>query len=341
MVKAAPSNKLLPSEEHSMKYTRGQAKAYTQEHFRGIWAAIPTPFDSVGEIDEKALRRDLRYYVDQLKIDGLFFGGVVGEFWALPFEERKRLHEMVLDEVGDGCMSIAHTACMSLRETIALTQHAQDHGSTFAVCINPPANPYAPAFVTNFFQTLCSEVDIGISLFNNALAGYSLSSEEIARLADIENIVAVKDAQALGHIEETRRLAGDRILVFDAVEDRFCENIIRHGDQCFMSSPSPYLLQTPERQAIRDYAALAWAGDHQGARRLSASLDAQRAVLHKWLFARGFDEAMAVIKFVSAELGMGGGPVRAPLTALSAAEEQELRRDLESAGVGKALAVVG
>ncbi|MGD9924947.1 MAG: dihydrodipicolinate synthase family protein [Pseudorhodoplanes sp.] len=317
-----------------MQYSRSTAKDFARKHFRGIWAAIPTPFDHNDEIDERALRRDLRHYVDVLHIDGLFFGGVVGEFWALTFEERKRLHEIVLDELGDGCMSIAHTACTSLRDTVALTQHAQEHGSTFAVCVNPPCNPSRPEISISFFKTLCREVDLGVSLFNNSIAGYSLSSETIARLADIENIVSVKEA-TLDQLSETRRLAGDRIQVFDPVEDRLCENIIAHGDQCFMSSPYPFLLQSTGQLSIRDYAAKAWAGDHDGARRLSASLDTKRRVLHKWLMAGGFDSSIPVIKFISEHIGLTGGSVRAPMSRMTHDQESELRRDLEAVGLGE------
>src|SRR3990170_2208172 len=100
-----------------MLYRRSEAKAFGRKNMRGIWAAIPYPFTKTGELDEKGLRRDIRRYVDDLKIDGFFCGGLVGEFWALTMEERRRGQQIVVEEVGDKAQVIAHTACSSIRET--------------------------------------------------------------------------------------------------------------------------------------------------------------------------------------------------------------------------------
>jgi len=80
-------------------YKKSEAKAYAREHMRGVWGAIPYPFKSNGELDEGQIRKDVRYYVDRLKLDGLFCGGLVGECWSLTLDERKRGQEIVVSEV--------------------------------------------------------------------------------------------------------------------------------------------------------------------------------------------------------------------------------------------------
>ena len=67
---------------------------------KGLWIAIPTPFTSDGRhVDQDALGRSVEYYVDGLQVDGIFCGGVMGEFWALSLPERERVHEVVASAV--------------------------------------------------------------------------------------------------------------------------------------------------------------------------------------------------------------------------------------------------
>jgi hypothetical protein len=60
------------------------AKSLARERVQGVWIAIPTPFTADGaRVDEEALEASVEHYVDALRVDGIFCGGVMGEFWAL------------------------------------------------------------------------------------------------------------------------------------------------------------------------------------------------------------------------------------------------------------------
>jgi 4-hydroxy-tetrahydrodipicolinate synthase len=74
-----------------MDYTKAEAKQAARERFTGLWAAITTPFDPAGAVDCDALRHDLDRLTGSLEIDGIFCGGVMGEFWALTCAERCRM----------------------------------------------------------------------------------------------------------------------------------------------------------------------------------------------------------------------------------------------------------
>ena len=163
-----------------MKYSRRDAKKYTREHMTGVWAAIPYPFTDDGLIDEAGLRRDLRRYVDDLKIDGLFIGGLVGEVWSLTMDERRHGQQIVLDEVNGATQIIAHTGAASIRDTVALTQEAQKLGADLAITGNPPLNSRHPEVIRNFFEAVCAETDLGVGLFNTPISGYSLTPQQIA-----------------------------------------------------------------------------------------------------------------------------------------------------------------
>jgi 4-hydroxy-tetrahydrodipicolinate synthase len=318
-----------------MRYEKRQAKQYARENMRGIWAAIMTPFKANGDIDEPEMRRNVRYYVDQLRIDGIFCGGLVGECWSLTLEERLRVHEIVVEEVGGRIPVMPHVGCNSIRDTIRLAQHAQKIGATYVVIVNPPLNPHSSEQLQDWFSAVCAETDLGVCLFNAKESGFSMTPAQIDSLAAIENVIGVKNPQPIEHIDEVRRLCGKKILVFDPAEFRFLDNIRNHGDRCYMSSPAPLLIQTPGRLTVRDYAQLAWNGDLQGAAKLSATLEPVREVLKKWVGNPWLAGALplAEVKAFGEVLGFCNGNVRLPLRPLSAAQKAELRADLDRAGM--------
>ncbi|HZT96259.1 MAG TPA: dihydrodipicolinate synthase family protein [Chloroflexota bacterium] len=113
-----------------------EAKEAARTSFRGLWAAILTPFTEDGDLDLDRLRTLVRHLADRLHIEGIFCPGVMGEFWSLSREERKRAVEAVVGEAQGRCRVIAHTAHHSTRETVELTRHAQEVGADFAILIN-------------------------------------------------------------------------------------------------------------------------------------------------------------------------------------------------------------
>ena len=89
-----------------MKYSRKDAKDFAQENFRGIFAANLTPFTADGAPDEEGLRRNMRHWVDDLEIAGLFINGKQAEFFSMSITERKQQFDIVVDEVGDRCRTV-------------------------------------------------------------------------------------------------------------------------------------------------------------------------------------------------------------------------------------------
>ena len=80
-----------------MKYAKKDAKAHARDHMKGIWAATLTPFTPTGAVDEDGFRENIRHWLDELKIDGLFVCGKQGEFFSMSVEERKRNFELAVE----------------------------------------------------------------------------------------------------------------------------------------------------------------------------------------------------------------------------------------------------
>jgi 4-hydroxy-tetrahydrodipicolinate synthase len=65
-----------------MKYTKQEAKAYARANFKGVWAAVLTPFDDELRVDEAGFRANIHHWFDTLKIAGLFVAGKQAEFFS-------------------------------------------------------------------------------------------------------------------------------------------------------------------------------------------------------------------------------------------------------------------
>jgi 4-hydroxy-tetrahydrodipicolinate synthase len=231
-----------------MNYRKSEAKEAAFSQFRGVWAAIATPFTPDDKLDEAGLRRNMRHMTDALQIDGIFCAGTMGEFWALTKEERKRVVEIVVEEAKGKCKVIAHTGHHSPNETIDLTRHAQEVGADFAIVINPYYPRASEDAMYEWFRIVASRVDIGIWMFDTAYAcGVHLSPQLTARIADIENICGIKIGRPIDHYVAVRKLCGDRIVVSHPSEADCLKLMREHGQRVHMSSAAPFLLQTAAR----------------------------------------------------------------------------------------------
>jgi 4-hydroxy-tetrahydrodipicolinate synthase len=315
-------------------YPRNEAKQAARERLTGLWAATTTPFGAAGELDEAALASDLDRLTGDLRIDGIFCGGVMSEFWALSEAERRRLVEVVVDCCRGKCPVLAHTGHHSAAETIEATRHAAGAGADFAVVINPYYPPAADEGLYQWFEQVCASVDIGVWLFDTGYAGVSLSTGLIGRLAGIENVCGIKVGRPHARYLELLAAVGDTMLVCSPHEETWLEDMRDHGQRVYMSSAAPYLYQTPGWQPMREYTALALRGEFARAEEVAATLDPVRAVADKWLRGRQRPiDNIATIKAWAGLAGLSGGAVRPPLLPLAPDEREELGADLAAAGL--------
>jgi 4-hydroxy-tetrahydrodipicolinate synthase len=315
-------------------YAKSEAKQAARERFTGLWAATTTPFAADGTLDEAALRRDLDRLTGDLRIDGVFCGGVMSEFWALSGAERRRLVEVVVDCCRGRCPVLAHTGHHSAAETIELTRHAERAGADFAVVINPYYPPASDEGLLAWYTQVCAAAGIGVWLFDTSYSGVALSGDLIARLAAIENVVGIKVGRPHARYLELLARFGDQILVCSPHEETWLENMRDHGQRVYMSSAAPYLYQTPGWQPMREYTTLALRGETAEAEEVAATLGPVRAVAGKWLRGRPRQiDTISSIKAWAGLAGMSGGAPRPPLVRPAQAERDELAADLAAAGL--------
>ena len=313
-------------------------KQLARQKVKGLWIAIPTPFTAGGrQVDEDALAAAVEHYVGALEVDGIFCGGVMGEFWALTLDERRRVHELVVRQAGGRVPVMAQVGHHALPDMLALCEHALEHGVDFGIAMNPyyPPTP-PPESVRAWYETLTAASSLPMFLFNTSYSGYALAPEQIAELADLETVCGIKNPQDKEHLLRVQALAGDRIVVTDASERHWLELHAEHGFQALMSTPALALYQRAADLPIVEYTRLADAGDLDGARAISDRLGPARDAFDRWMRAPWLEHRTIPIAYLKAWLellGLPQGPVRPPLVPLPRGEQLALARDLEAVGL--------
>ncbi len=315
-----------------MKYPRSEAKAYAREHMNGIWAAALLPFTEDHRIDEDGFRHNVDHWVNELGIEGLFISGKQGEFFSLSLAERKRTFELAVEATGDDGYTIMSCSDQNFDVVIELARHAQEVGADYIV-VHAPALHFHKAqdeTLLRYYSTISESVDIGIALWSHPASGYLMSPELCNRLADLENVVAIKYSVERSMYAELTKLASDRIQVSTAAEPEWLDNILELNWKLYLCSSPPFLLQTAKDRRMHDYTEAALAGDAAKAKAISASLEPVRAAL--W-GTRPPEKPHSHQKYWQELLGQVGGHVRFPLLELTDDEKAITRSAFEQCGL--------
>jgi 4-hydroxy-tetrahydrodipicolinate synthase len=315
-----------------MKYRRAEAKDYARSRMRGIWAAALMPFAPDLSVDEAGFRRNLRHWVDDLGIDGVFVGGKQGEFFSMSLAERKRTFEIAVDEIGGRAGTIASCSDQNMDVVIDLARHAQAVGADYIVVHAPVLHFLHKQDETLFeyYRAISEKVDIGIALWSHPDSGYLMSPELCARIAELPNIVAIKYSVPREMYARLTRFAGEKLIVSTASEEEWFDNIVELGWRLYLCSSPPYLLQTKVDRRMREYTDLAFKGELARAKTVRDSLNPVREAFRR---SRPPEKPPAHSKFWQELLGQVGGRVRPPMLELTEAEKEAIRRAFAGCGL--------
>ena len=163
--------------------------------FSGSLVAMITPFkEASGELDEDALRRLVEYHVRN-GTNGLVPCGTTGESVTLDEEEHNRVIQIVVETAAGRVPVIAGTGTNSTAKTIKYSKHAKELGADGLLVVTPYYNRPTQQGLYLHYEAIAKAVDLPIVVYNvPSRTGTNLLPETLARLAKIENVVAVKEA---------------------------------------------------------------------------------------------------------------------------------------------------
>ena len=179
--------------------------------FEGSAVAVVTPFKN-GKIDEKALNDLIEWHISE-GTDAIVPCGTTGEASTLDYDEHYKVIEITVKAVNGRIPVIAGTGANSTDETIMMTQKAKELGADGALLVTPYYNKPTQEGLYRHYKKCAESVNIPIVLYNvPSRTGVNLLPHTVARLSEIKNIVAIKEATGnMKQVSELIHLCGDRI----------------------------------------------------------------------------------------------------------------------------------
>ncbi|MBW2063960.1 MAG: 4-hydroxy-tetrahydrodipicolinate synthase [Deltaproteobacteria bacterium] len=179
--------------------------------FTGSMVALVTPFKD-GKVDEEGYRNLIEFQISN-GTDAIVPCGTTGESATLSMEEHKRVIDIAVEAVKGRVPVIAGTGGNSTSEAVELTEHAKKAGADGTLQVVPYYNKPTQEGMYLHFKAIAEAVPLPQVLYNiPGRTGVNMLPETVARLAELPEVVAIKEASGnLGQMAEILLLAGDRI----------------------------------------------------------------------------------------------------------------------------------
>jgi 4-hydroxy-tetrahydrodipicolinate synthase len=185
-----------------------------------ILTAMVTPFDERGRVDEDAAVALMHHLVEHGS-DGLVVCGTTGEAATLDDEEHLRVIELTVNEMADSCTVVAGVDSNDTRHAVKLTERATALGAHALLSVNPYYNRPSRRGIVAHFTEVTRATNLPIVLYNIPVrTGSDMPNDLLAELAQLDNIVAVKQANAdnLARIDGLQIYAGNDDLLADVLD---------------------------------------------------------------------------------------------------------------------------
>jgi 4-hydroxy-tetrahydrodipicolinate synthase len=280
--------------------------------FSGILTAMVTPFDVDGGLAEEPAARLIRHLLTHGS-DGLVLTGTTGEASTLTDDEKARMWVLGVEAaraVSPDAPIIAGSGSNDTRHTIELTERAAEAGVDGVLVVTPYYNRPNRRGVLAHYRAVANATDLPIVLYNIPVrTGTDMPNDLLAELAEIENVVAVKQARAedLAPIDGLDLLAGN---------DDMLASVLDMGGTGGILVASHFVGELMRRMI-----------DEPDAR---ADIEAGLMPLYD---ALSVAPAAISAKAALALLGHDVGGVRLPMVDASPEEQAEIRTVLESQGL--------
>tara|TARA_R110000787_G_scaffold182483_1_gene294476 strand:+ start:537 stop:1409 length:873 start_codon:yes stop_codon:yes gene_type:complete len=287
--------------------------------FSGSICALITPFRN-GLVDENAFGAFIDWQISE-GTTGLVPVGTTGESPTLTHDEHKRVVEMCVEIADRRVPVIAGAGSNSTAEAVELTRHAKQAGADAALVVTPYYNkPTQEGLYAHF-----AEIDkVGLPIIIYNIPGRSvidMTTATMARCAELENIVGVKDATAaVGRATEQKLACGDDFCQLSGEDVTQLGFLAQGGVGCISvtANVAPKLLSDMHK---------AWqAGDVAEAQRLNERL----TPLHVDLFC---EANPGPVKYAASLLGKCAEELRLPLVPITGASRARVERAMRHAGL--------
>jgi 4-hydroxy-tetrahydrodipicolinate synthase len=283
-----------------------------------VLTAIVTPFREDGSVDFDAFQA-LAVHLVEHGSDGIVVAGTTGESPTLSDEERLDLVRAALEAVGDSATVVAGTGTYSTAHSVHLTEKAHDLGAAAFLVVTPYYNKPPQRGIVAHFEEVARATDRPLVAYNiPARVVVNIEPETVTRLAEIENVRAVK--QANPDLEQARHIVACGLDLY-AGDDNLIQPFLELGG---VGGVCVHTHVVGPQVAEQVQAALS--GDLERARELDRRLEPSYELL-------GVAPNPIAIKSALRQLGHPVGGHRLPLVEATDDEEARVRACLERLGL--------
>lgn len=289
--------------------------------FGGSMVAMVTPMKRDGRLDYEALERLVAFHAEN-GTDAIVAVGTTGESPTLSTREHAEYLERVIALARGRMPVIAGTGSNATAQTLALTRHAAEQGADACLLVVPYYNKPTQEGLYQHFRHIAEGVDVPQILYNvPGRTVADLEPETVGRLAELRNIVGIKEATGdISRVARLRELCGPEFELYSGDDGTAMEFMLAGGHGVITVTGNV----VPRR--MRDLCLAAIAGDRERAEAVNAEL----APLHEAMFA---ETNPAPAKWALEEMGYIEGGIRLPLVPLSQSARGSVRRALARAGL--------
>ena len=289
--------------------------------FKGSAVALVTPFTKDNKVNFDKLAELIEYHIEN-KTDAIVSCGTTGEATTMSDEEILSVLEFTVKKVNGRIPVIAGTGSNNTMHSVELSQKAEALGVDGLLIITPYYNKANKSGLKKHFVTIAESVNIPIILYNvPGRTCMNISPSLIAELAQVPNIVAVKEASGdLGQVAEIASLVPEDFAIYSGNDDSIVPllSLGGHGVISVLANVCP--------KETHDLVEKYLEGDVEGSRKIQLDLDALIAAL--------FIEVNPIpVKTAMNLLGFEVGDLRLPLDNMDPANLEVLKKELINAGL--------
>ena len=292
---------------------------------KGILPAMITPMTKDYKVNIPALRKLIDYMIDG-GVHGIFAIGTTGEFYALTNDEYREVLEVTVDQVAGRVPIYAGCNSIGTRQSIELTHIASEVGGISAISV---LTPYFISLTQNeiydHFRTIAENTDMNIILYDNAPKTHmTIKPATVAKLADLPNIVGIKDST--GDLTNTADIIGRTTRAGKDFHVMMGRDSLIHAALCYGATGAVAAAANVAPKLCADIYNKYMAGDIKGSLEDQYNLVPLRVAFGLGSFPTVIKEALELV-------GIEAGPCAMPTGVMTAEEKEQLKKILKNMGL--------
>jgi len=303
---------------------------FDKEKYGRILVPMVTPFKEDQSVDYEAAVSIAEKLIEDNKADSIILSGTTGEFFTMRFEERVKMFNVIKETVGKKIPLMAGVGCTSTIETMALAKKAEELGFEIMMVVSPYYTKPTQKELYNHFKKVAESVNIQMMLYNIPIfTGVNINPETVAKLSEMENIVAVKEEAELNPKQMTDFIntTPDDFIIYCGDDSMILEAFAQGGAKRIggIISGASHIIGVQLRNMINMFL--------NGKVEEAAKMQQKYLPLFRIMGQNGRTNPCSLIKEAMKMLGYKAGIPRLPLTPGTEEEIAEVRKVMKKLGI--------